>query len=659
MRKTADTIILSAAVLLAACTKEPAPMQAPGPGLPETAAKIVNTPEDASASSILVCLDEESAAAAMAGRSLPEVDGVLDSLGAVSFERVMVYDPRDEELLKKYGLDRWYKVTFGEKIDPEQAAYALAGSVKVSKVQYNTVFHADFDRKAVRYVAKAQTVPMQDADFNDPYLGDQWHYYNPGDMSLSTYARAGADVNARDAWRLTCGDNRVIVAVLDEGVQYNHPDLAANMWTNPGEEVEDAFENDVHGYNFITGSGEITWDKEGDTGHGTHVAGTIAAVNNNGIGVCGIAGGSGQSDGVRIMTCQIFDGEASATADVAAAAIRYAALKGASIIQCSFGALGGNVTNDSDFEKGGAEAAALTYFIENARSCDAIKEENGVKGKGCIAIFAAGNEAYPMAAYPGAYKGMVSVTAIGCDGLPANYTNYGPGCDIAAPGGEYYTGPVYSESTCILSTAVDDGYAYMQGTSMACPHVSGVAALGLSYALKCGKSYTRDEFMSLLLTSVNDIDGLLVGTKRTMYNSTIMQMPLDQFKGNMGSGTIDAWRLLMQIEGTPVIPVQAGVSQEIGLEPYFGGGASSLLLNGATVSVSEDDRNAIGLQTEPYIMYGKLYIRPTRTGAAKLTVTALVGGDSENSSDTPSGQVVTREISVISRSVVSGNGGWL
>ena len=138
-----------------------------------------------------------------------------------------------------------------------------------------------------------------------------------------------------------------------------------------------------------------------------------------------------------------------------------------------------------------------------------------------------------------------------------------------------------------------------------------------------------------------------------------MQMPLDQFKGNMGSGTIDAWRLLMQIEGTPVIPVQAGVSQEIGLEPYFGGGASSLLLNGATVSVSEDDRNAIGLQTEPYIMYGKLYIRPTRTGAAKLTVTALVGGDSENSSDTPSGQVVTREISVISRSVVSGNGGWL
>lgn len=655
MRKTIKkTILLSASVILSACSRDMLPVLGPQAGDTDAAsAKIINTPADASSSSILVCLDEESAAAAMQGMPLPEIDNVLDSLGAVSFKRVMVYDPRDEELLRKYGLDRWYKATFVEDIDPESAAYALAGSVKVSKVQYNTVFRSASDRKAVRYVAKAGTVPMQDVNFDDPYVGDQWSYYNPGDMSLSTSVRAGADVNARDAWRLTGGDNRVIVAVLDEGVQYNHPDLAANMWTNPGEDVEDAFENDVHGYNFITNSGTITWDKEGDSGHGTHVAGTIAAVNNNGIGVCGIAGGTGHNDGVRIMTCQIFDGEESATADVAAAAIRYAALKGASIIQCSFGAVGGNITNDADFESSGAEAAALNYFIENARSCDAIE------GNGGIAIFAAGNESYPMAAYPGAYKRMVSVTAIGCDGLPANYTNYGPGCDIAAPGGEYYTGPTYSEATCILSTAAGDEYAYMQGTSMACPHVSGVAALGLSYALKCGKSYTRDEFMSLLLTSVNDIDGLLVGSKRTMYNSSVSQMPLSPFKGNMGSGTIDAWRLLMQIEGTPVIPVQTGVSQEVGLEPYFGGGASSVLLDNAAVSISEDDRNAIGLQTDPYIMYGKLFIRPTKTGAAKLTVTAMIGGDSENSSDTPSGETITREISVIARSTVSGNGGWL
>ena len=654
MRKTVKTMILPASLLLvSACVEKTAPMQPAGHDTAAVEAKIVNTPEDASASSLLVCLDEATAADAMAGKPLAEIDPVLDSLGAVAFERVMVYDPRDEHLLKKYGLDRWYRVTFPENIDTESATYALAGSVKVRKVQYNTVFHADYDSKPVRYAAKSQPVRMQGADFDDPYLGDQWHYYNPGDMSLCTSARAGADVNARDAWRLTCGDSRVIVAVLDEGVQYDHPDLAANMWTNPGEEVEDQWENDVHGYNFITNSGTITWDKEGDSGHGTHVAGTIAAVNNNGIGVCGIAGGSGHNDGVRIMSCQIFDGEESATADVAAAAIRYAALKGASILQCSFGAVSGNVTNDSDFVDGGAEAAALDYFIENARSCGAIE------GGGGIAVFASGNEAYPMAAYPGAYRRMVSVTAIGCDGLPANYTNYGPGCDIAAPGGEYYTGSVRKEETCILSTVTDDGYAYMQGTSMACPHVSGVAALGLSYALKCGKSFTRDEFMSLLLTSVNDLDSYLVGTKRTMYNNTISQMPLSPFKGNMGSGTIDAWRLLMQIEGTPVIPIQTGVSQEVGLEPYFGGGASSLLLHNATVTVSDEDKAAIGLQTEPYIMYGRLFIRPTKPGAAKLTVSALVGGDSEDSQDTPNGERVTREISVISRAVASDNGGWL
>ena len=623
-------------------------------------AKIVNTPENASASSLLVCLDEASAADVMAGKPLPELESVLDSLGAVSFSRVMPYDSRDEHLLRKYGLDRWYRISFPEDVDTESAAHALAGSVKVRKVQYNTVFHADFDGEPVRYMAKSQPAKMQGAGFDDPYLGDQWHYYNPGDMSLSTYARAGADVNARDAWRLTCGDRRVIVAVLDEGVQYDHPDLAANMWVNIGEIPDNGIDDDgngyvddYYGYNFITNSGTITWGKEGDVGHGTHVAGVIAAVNNNGIGISGIAGGSGHNDGVRIMTCQIFDGEESATADVAANAIRYAALNGASVLQCSFGAIAGNITNDSDFIAGGAEAAALDYFVENAKSCDAIE------GGGGIAIFASGNESTPMAAYPGAYKRMVSVTAIGCDGLPANYTNYGPGCDIAAPGGEYYTGPVRSEQTCVLSTVTDDDYAYMQGTSMACPHVSGVAALGLSYALQRGKTFTRDEFVSLLLTSVNDLDSQLVGTKRTMYNNTISQMPLSIFKGNMGSGTIDAWRLLMQIEGTPVIPVQTGVSQEVGLEPYFGGGASGILLHNATVTMSDQDRDAIGLQTEPYIMYGRLFIRPTRPGAAKLTVTALVGGDSENSSDTPNAEPVTREISVISRAVVSGNGGWL
>lgn len=670
IRTAAFSIILSCAVL--GCSKEmPSPAPDGTDGYAE--AKIINTPAEAAEGSILVCLDGEGAAGALSGALPEDIDSLLAAYDAVSFERVIPYDVRHEESYRKYGLDRWYRVTFAPDFNPELVAPALARLNAVDKVQYNTRMKRTSDLKSYAPVAGMASASSP-LSFNDPYLKDQWHYYNPGDMALSTNARAGADVNVKDAWRLTAGDPDVIVAVLDEGVQYTHPDLAANMWTNPDvNDDRDGYKDDLHGYNFVAKSGQITWDKPGDSGHGTHVAGTIAAVNNNGIGVCGIAGGSSGngSDGVRIMSCQVFDGTDGGTTDISSEAIIYAANMGASILQCSFGSLAGTVTNDADYENRaqGIEAQALNYFLDNA-GCDAID--------GGIAIFASGNESQSMAAYPGAYRRLVSVTAIGCDNLPANYTNYGYGCDIAAPGGEYYTGSTYSESTCILSTMptepIDevgtDGqptgsqtvpeYGYMQGTSMACPHVSGVAALGLSYALKMGRHYTQDQFMSLLLTSVNDIDHLLSGSKRTMYNNSISQMPLSPFKGKMGSGTIDAWRLLMQIEGTPVVTVKVGQEQGVSLEEFFGGGASSVLLNSPEVKPLDiDEMNAIGLLGQPYVKYGKLYIHPTRIGSVKITVSALVGGDSENASDTPSGQRVTREVSIMARANVSENGGWL
>ena len=165
--------------------------------------------------------------------------------------------------------------------------------------------------------------------FNDPKLQDQWHYINLGDVSVAPTSRVGADVNVKDAWNLTTGDSRIIVAICDEAVKYNHPDLQANMWVNEGEIADNGIDDDgngyiddVHGFNFLspydkeTGTWEVlplSWDKVNDSGHGTHVAGTIAAVNNNGMGVCGIAGGrTGNGDGVRIMTCQLFSGNATA-----------------------------------------------------------------------------------------------------------------------------------------------------------------------------------------------------------------------------------------------------------------------------------------------------------------------------------------------------------
>lgn len=158
-------------------------------------------------------------------------------------------------------------------------------------------------------------------------------------------------------------------------------------------------------------------------------------------------------------------------------------------------------------------------------------EKNNDVLDGGLAIFAAGNDATNFASYPGGYRSYVSVTSFGPDYLPAYYTNYGPGCNVAAPGGDASISPAGTSAAQVLSTLPSelpaelgtDGadYGYMQGTSMACPHVSGVAALGLSYALAKGRHYTVDEFKSMLLTAVNDIDSYIIGgTKTAWYSAT-------------------------------------------------------------------------------------------------------------------------------------------
>ena len=637
--------------------------------------KIINRAETAAPGSLLLYLDEtaaDNAAMSLTKGGIADasccdrqMDSIFSAQGVISFERLIKTDnEREEALARKYGMDKWYIIRFDEDADMEAVAGEVAKIDGVEYLQYNTRLKLASNGISSRYRPLARTSAESQAVFNDEMLAGQWHFINNGDMAVAASAKAGADINVKDAWRLTAGDPGIVVAVLDEAVQWDHPDLAANMW-------DDGEGN--HGYNFAKGKEELEWDTPGDVGHGTHVAGTIAAVNNNGTGVCGIAGGTGKGDGVKIMSLQIMDGIYGATDAMSAQAVMYAMFNGAHIINCSWGYEVGTIMSDyffTDRSSNQATAAAIEAFVS---------EPNDILDGG-LAIFASGNDGAPVSAYPAAFRDCISVTAFAADNRPAYYTNYGPGCNIAAPGGEDYSDGALNKAAGVLSTLPTKSlpildmngeetgsmtakdYGYLNGTSMACPHVSGVAALGLSYAKKLRKTFTREEFTSLLLSSVNDIDRYCTGTRYTvqMISGTGGDhglVDLNKYRGNMGTGYIDAWKLLMNIEGTPMVTVKAGEEQSIPLDDFFGEGSANLTY--LDVTVSDEDRKAVGLVADPVIRGGKLVIFPLLPGSVKMTVSAIGGGNELGGGNGMGGTEISREISVLVRNIPSGNGGWL
>ena len=630
--------------------------------------KSVNTSVDALPGSLLVKFCPQAAERLALGACVEEVDMLCEEFSASCTN---LFPLKGTDLEKKHNLDRWFVLRFDESTDVTVVAAKVAELAVVETIQYNTALRRAFGSDATAWTPSTKAGSLM--PFNDPQLCDQWHYINLGDVSVASTARVGADVNVKDAWNLTTGDPRIVVAICDEAVKYNHPDLAANMWVNEGEIADNGkdddgngYIDDVHGFNFLspydkdTGVWEVlplSWDKTNDTGHGTHVAGTISAVNNNGIGVSGIAGGDGRNGGVRIMTCQLFSGNATAGMENRALAYQYAADNGASILQCSFGQSGGQVASDKDFgTMYGTEEEALNYFLDKP-------VENGNPAGGNFVIFASGNEGYPMSGYPAAYNRYISVAAIGPDFLPTAYTNYGPGTNISAPGGEIAINSTSAEPyrAQILSTLPKElgkgDYGYMQGTSMACPHVSGVVALGLSYALKLGKTFTHEEFLSMIFTSVNNVD-FYVETCEKKING--IPFDLTPYLYNTGTGAIDAWRLLMQIEGTPSMLVQTGKETKVSLNQFFGPSASNLTYT--KIEISEQAREALGVEGEPYIKYGKFFMNCTKNGSAKISISAIAGGDTVAGQGLSviGGTEFTREISVLSRNGgVAENGGWL
>ena len=547
-------------------------------------------------------------------------------------------------------LDSWMVVEFDKALDLGAVAQKIAANSSVARVEYDVKMKRIVSQKLPMPESRPATTRAVTLPFDDPELEWQWHYYNDG--SLDDYlCVAGADINLLNAWKYTAGDYRVIVAVCDGGVMADHKDLADNMWVNEAEKngtqgVDDdgnGYVDDVHGYNFVANSGRVTADA-----HGTHVAGTIAAVNNNGYAVCGIAGGTGNGDGVKIMSIQIFEGEDGCYSSTIAKGVKYAADNGAIIINNSWGYEPETYLSDREYEDWDSVLkSAFDYFKTNARLEGAME--------GGLVVFAAGNETFPEAAYPAAYRDYISVSAMSSDFTASYYTNYGPGVNVCAPGGDAYYGTFLTISS--VSTTEKDGYEYMQGTSMACPHVSGCAALAVSYALKQGYTLTADELHRLILTSVHDVNQYQTGSKQYFdYNAgKYVNMSLAPYATKLGSGYIDAHLLLMQMDNTPCLYFKTGVESLLSLDEYFGGASSSL--NYVECNASSDVRQELGIQTLK-IEEGMLKIMATKPGSGRVSVKAIVGGNVVGG-DQIGGSYVEREFEIVVRGAVAENGGWL
>lgn len=445
------------------------------------------------------------------------LDRVNQKVKAVSMTRVFPYAGKNEAKHKAFGLDLWYDVHYeasGMKLAQARNLFRSAEGVSYAQriPLYKPIGGERFlevSPAAVARAAKAaSTMP-----FNDPLLNDQWHYNNDGHIAGT---KVGADANVFKAWETgVTGSKDVVVAIIDGGFQVDHPDLKDNVWINtaelngkPGVDDDgDGYVDDIYGYNFVINSSDINAHS-----HGTHVAGTVGATNNNGIGVCGVAGGSDGKGGVKMMVCQVFDSRASssAVADFGASIV-YAADRGASIAQCSWGA---RVADEEDK----SVTEAVDYFTKNG---------GGDKMNGGLCIFAAGNNGEEGNYYPGCLDKVVAVGSMAPDGSVAYYSNRGKWVDVTAPGGLEDNGQQYG----VLSTLPNSTYGYNEGTSMACPHVSGIAALILS---KYGnKQFSNETLRTLLTTSVNDL---------------YTQNP--EYKGLMGSGYIDAYKALQGKEGS-------------------------------------------------------------------------------------------------------------
>ena len=463
------------------------------------------------------------------------IDRIAAGLGASQIRRV--FPPAGEFEARQHaaGLDLWYDIRFNPDVPLTRAAADLSAVAGIDIIEpIRRAVRTGGDR--IVPVDAAALKPAATGTFNDPLLAKQWHYNNDGSIK---YSVEGADINLQRAWEVTAGSREVIVAVVDGGIDISHEDLQANVWINEDEQEglddndNNGYAGDVYGWNFVHDSPTIVAHS-----HGTHVAGTIAAVNNNATGVCGVAGGSGNNDGVRVMSCQIFapnaqDPDKDDGTSQIPAAIVYGANNGAVISQNSW-----SYTFDEGVTPSFPRATkeAIDYFITYAGT-DRNGNQTGPM-KGGIVIFSAGNSNRDYLEYPAQYDKVLSVASMAPDFKKAYYSNYADWVDITAPGGSFRYGGRYNDECAILSTMPGNKYGYMQGTSMACPHVSGVAALIVSEYGVGHPGFTPEDLRKRILNTARDIDA---------HNP--------EFAGKLGVGYIDAARAVQTDAGIAPEPV--------------------------------------------------------------------------------------------------------
>jgi len=437
-----------------------------------------------------------------------EFDELCERYHIADMQRVFPYAGKYEKKHKKHQLNLWYELNHTSKSNFEEIVSSL------NKTSF--IAHAEPVLKIVHYTNVEEKIVSKDnkrvLNFpNDPELSKQWFAFDNSDYSNNN----GSDAWLLNAWTEETGNSDVIVAVIDGGIDIKHQDIKANLWINAdevaGNNVDDdnnGIVDDIHGYSLVSNTGNIYPD---NGGHGTHVAGTVGAVTNNGIGVTGIAGGSGSGDGVRLMSCAVFEKDDAANSF--ANAFVYAADNGAIIAQNSWGYGGPDYYDLAILE-------AIDYFVANA-GYDENGEAYGPM-QGGLVFFAAGNNGETGNWYPACYEPVVAVASTKINNQVSEFSNYGRWVDISAPGSDIY------------STIPNGYYSMMSGTSMACPQGSAAAALIVS---KYKNEITPQEVWSRLTNAADPIDYLNPG-----------------YEGKIGSGRLNVFHALLETENDNQAP---------------------------------------------------------------------------------------------------------